>query len=42
MSTHKLDGARIRVALHEGQSDSSQRLETLTALSKPPVAAARA
>ena len=32
MSTHKLDGARIRVVLHEGQSDSSQRLETLTAL----------
>lgn len=32
MSAHKLDGARIRVALHEGQSDSSQRLETLTAL----------
>ena len=32
MSAHKLDGARIRVVLHEGQSDSSQRLETLTAL----------
>ncbi len=32
MSAHRLDGTRIRVVLHDGDADTSQRLETLTAL----------
>ncbi len=32
MTTSKLNGERVRVVLHGGEADTSQRLETLTAL----------